>query len=106
MNRRPAEVAPAALPIDDALRDSAPLARLRERLDDSQRRFAAIQDVLPAPLAAMVSAGPVDDAGWTLLAANAAAASKLRQLQPSIEQRLRERGWPMVVTRVRVQATP
>lgn len=104
MNRKPAEVAPAALPIDDALRDSAPLARLRERLDDSQRRFAAIHDLLPVSLASQVSAGPVDEASWTLLADNSAVASKLRQLQPRFERRLMDRGWPIGATRVRVRS--
>lgn len=104
MNRRSAEVVPGALPIDDALRDSAPLARLRERLDDSQRRFDAIHDLLAPALAAQVVPGPVDETGWTLLAANAAVAAKLRQLQPLLERRLVERGWPAPpVTRVRVR---
>ena len=93
MTRKPAEVVPAALPIHDALRANASLARLRERLDESHRRFAAIQDLLPAPLAAQVAPGPLDDEGWTLLAANASAAAKLRQLQPRLDQRLIERGW-------------
>jgi hypothetical protein len=105
MNRRPAsELVPAARPIDDALRDSAALARLRERLDDSHRRFLAIQDLLPATLAALVQPGPVDDAGWTLLVANGAAAAKLRHLQPRLEQRLAERGWTAQPLRVRVRA--
>lgn len=94
VRERSAEVVPAAVPIDDAIRGSAPLLRLRERLDGSRRRFDAIQDLLPGALAAQVAAGPLDDAGWTLVAANAAAAAKLRQLLPRLEQRLDERGWP------------
>lgn len=103
MNRRTAsEVVPAARPIDDALRDSAALTRLRERLDDSRRRFVAIQDLLPPSLRALVQPGPVDDAGWTLLAANGAAAAKLRQLQPLLLRRLGEHGWAPLPLRVRV----
>lgn len=102
MNRKPAESVPAALPIDDAIRGSAPLARLRERLDDSRRRFEAIHDLLPAPLAAQVLSGPVDDGGWTLLAPHPAAAAKLRQLLPRLERRLQERGWPALPLRVRI----
>lgn len=105
MNReKPAETVPAALSVDDAMRDSAALARLRERLDDSRRRFEAIRDLLPAALAEQAAPGPIDDSGWTLLAANGSAAAKLRQLQPRIEERLVQRGWAAGPMRVRVSA--
>jgi len=58
----------------------------------------------PAALAAHVKPGPVDDAGWSLLAANASVAAKLRQLQPRLEDVLRERGWPVSAIRVKVQS--
>lgn len=104
MSRRSAsEAVPAALPIDDALRASESLARLRERLDDSRRRFAAIQGLLPAALAAQVEAGPVDDHGWTLFALSNSAAAKLRQLLPELQRRLAAGGWPDVAPRVRVR---
>ena len=50
-------------------------------------------------------AGPVDENGWSLLAANAAVAAKLRQLQPRLEDLLRERGWAVSAIRVKVQST-
>jgi hypothetical protein len=103
MIRKPDEVVPVALAIDDALRANASLARLRERLDESRRRFAAIQTLLTGSLAAQVEPGPLDDTGWTLLAANASAAAKLRQLLPRIEQHLTECGRPVLATRVRVR---
>ena len=105
MTSKPAETVPAALPIDDAIRGSAPLSRLRDRLDDSSRRFEAIHDLLAPALAAQVAAGPVDEEGWTLLATNAAAAAKLRQLLPRIGQRLQERGWAAPATRIHVGST-
>jgi hypothetical protein len=50
-----------------------------------------------------VSAGPIDDDGWSLLCANAAVAAKLRQLVPHLEQRLRNAGQAVATIRVKVQ---
>jgi hypothetical protein len=51
-----------------------------------------------------VKPGPVDEAGWSLLAANAAVAAKLRQLVPLLEAALREQGFQAIPTRIRVQS--
>ena len=100
----PKPIAPAvAVPIADALRASAPLGRLAERLRLSNALFAAIAPLLPAGLAPHISAGPVDAEGWSLLCANAAIAAKLRQLVPRLEQRLREVGQPVAAIRIKVQ---
>ena len=88
-----------------ALRDSAPLLRLQQLLRDSNARFDAIRPCLPAALAAHVRPGPLDAQGWSLLAANAAVAAKLRQLQPRLEAALRERGWPAAALRIKVQSS-
>ncbi len=101
---RPPPVTPDALRIEQALGQSAPLARLRELMADSNARFAAIRPSLPGPMAAHVKPGPVDEAGWSLLAANASVAAKLRQLQPRLEELLRERGWQVSAIRVKVQS--
>lgn len=93
---------PDATPIGEALARSAPLASLRQRLGDSQARFDAVREVLPPPLRPHVRPGPLDDEGWTLLAANAAVAAKLRHLQPLIEDGLRRSGWPPRALRVKV----
>ena len=71
---------------------------------DSTARFEAIRGSLPAAMAAHVKPGPVDDAGWSLLVANASVAAKLRQLQPRLEEILRERGWQVIAIRVKVQS--
>jgi len=42
--------------------------------------------------------------GWSLLAANAAVAAKLRQLQPRLEEIVREKGWPVSMIRVKVES--
>jgi hypothetical protein len=91
------------MPIAEALRASAPLGRLAERLRRSNALFAAIAPVVPPGLVAWVSAGPIDDEGWSLLCANAAVAAKLRQLVPHLEERLREVGEPVAAIRVKVQ---
>ena len=92
-----------AMPIAEALRASAPLGRLSERLRLSNALFAAVAPLVPATLAGGVSAGPVVDEGWSLLCANAAVAAKLRQLVPHLEQRLREVGQPVAAIRIKVQ---
>ena len=95
---------PDSLPVAEALRRSTPLALLRQRLQDSRDRYAAIRPQLPDTLAASVAPGPVDDEGWSLLAANASVAAKLRQLKPRLEDTLRERGWQVSSIRIHVQS--
>ena len=95
---------PNALPIEAALHRSAPLAHLQQLMRDSNARYDAIRADLPTALAAHVKPGPVDDTGWSLLAANASVAAKLRQLQPRLEDRLRERGWQVSSIRIKVQS--
>lgn len=102
---RAAPVTPDALRLQDALRRSAPLARLQELMRESTARFDAIAPALPAGLAAHVRPGPLDETGtWSLLAANAAVAAKLRQLKPRLEALLRERGCEPSAIRIRVQS--
>jgi hypothetical protein len=91
------------MPIAQALRESAPLGRLSERLRLSNALFDAVVPTLPLGLAGQVSAGPVDDEGWSLLCSNAAVAAKLRQLVPHLEQRLHDSGTPVAAIRVKVQ---
>jgi hypothetical protein len=98
----PAHAQPA-LPLSDALQASEPLARLAERLRESKRRFECIAPVLPGALAAQAQPGPVDEHGWTVLAANAAVAAKLRQLVPLFAARLAEQGFAELPLRVKVQ---
>ena len=93
---------PDARSLADALRLSEPLARLRALLDESNARYAAIRPALPGTLAQHVRPGPVDEEGWSLLAANASVAAKLRQLQPHLEALLREGGWVDGALRIKV----
>ncbi len=94
---------PNALRIEEALGRSAPLAKLQQLMRDSQARFEAVRPCLPAALAAHIKPGPVDEEGWSLLVANAAVGSKLRQLQPRLEDALKARGWQVTSIRIKVQ---
>jgi hypothetical protein len=97
-------VTPNAMRIEEAMASSLPLARLQQLLRESNDRFEAVRPVLPAALAAHVKPGPVDGDGWSLLAANAAVAAKLRQLQPRLEDALKQRGWQVTSIRIKVQS--
>ncbi len=100
---KPPPLVPDSMPVAEALRRSAPLAALRERLKDSGERFEAIRASLPPGLANQVAPGSVDAEGWSVLAANAAVAAKLRQLRPRLEAILQQRGWQVSAIRIKVQ---
>jgi len=88
--------------VKSALERSETLASLMQRLRASQECLAAVKSCLPAAMAAHVKAGPIDEEGWTLLAANAAVSAKLRQLQPRIAAALAAKGIKVNAIRVRV----
>jgi hypothetical protein len=90
------------LRIDEVLRRSSPLVQLRERLRDSTARFEAVRSCLPPAMVPHVQPGPVDELGWSLLAANASVAAKLRQCVPRLEEALRSQGWQNTVIRIKV----
>ncbi len=94
---------PDVPPVTKALNRSSPLASLLQRLKASQNCLDAVKACLPPALAAAVKAGPFDEAGWTILAANAAVSAKLRQLQPRLAQALADQGLKVNAIRVRVQ---
>ena len=91
------------LSVEQALSRSPPLAQLSQLLRESNARYDVIRPLLPESLAPHVKPGPVDEQGWSLLAANAAVAAKLRQLQPRLETELRNRGWQVSAIRVKTQ---
>ena len=100
----PVSNAPAGtLALATALDRSEPLARLLERARESRARFAVVAALLPDGLREAVRAGPLDDDGWSLLAAHGAAAAKLRQWLPKLEAALVAQGWPQQPIKVRIQ---
>jgi hypothetical protein len=95
---------PHQVPLAAALRGSDSLAGLLQRIRQSQARLDAIAPLLPEPLRQAVRPGPLDDAGWSLLVANSAAAAKLRQMLPGLQGHLLQQGWPEVQIRLRVRS--
>lgn len=98
----PVRQVPDPLPIDQALGKHEGLARLGVLLRESNRRFEIIRPALPGALTRFVKPGPIDEEGWSLLAANAAVAAKLRHLQPRLEQMLEEEGLRPAKVRIKV----
>ena len=98
-------VVPLARPLVDSLAGDASLSSLLARVRASQARLDALADVLPGLLRQHLRAGPLDDDGWTILAANSAVASKLRHLLPTLAETLVANGWQATPIRVKVQST-
>ena len=101
MATRPAPT--GTLSLRTALDRSAPLGQLLRQLQASRECLAAVQPLLPPGLREQVQAGPLDEQGWTLLVPSGAAGSKLRQLLPTLEQTLHDRGGQGTPIRIRVQ---
>jgi hypothetical protein len=93
---------PDPTPIAAALRAHEGLALLSQRLEASRRRLRLIAPALPGSLIASVQPGPLDEDGWSLLAANAAVAAKLRHLLPRLEALLAQAGLTPAVIRIKL----
>ncbi len=91
-----------SLPMAEALAQSTPLAALLERVRESEARLEMVRGLLPPGLAGQVRAGPLDEDGWTLLASSGAAAAKLKQCLPRLQEALRARGRAETTIRVKV----
>ncbi len=98
-------VVPLARPLGDSLAGDDSLTSLLARVRASQARLDALAEVLPGLLRQHLRAGPLDDDGWTILAANSAVASKLRHLLPTLAETLVAKGWQATSIRVKVQST-
>lgn len=79
------------------------LATLMARLQESQRRWQAVQSALPPELAGSVRPGGADAVSWVLLADHAAAAAKLRHCLPRVEAALAQAGCKGVEVKVKVR---
>jgi hypothetical protein len=91
-----------SLPMTEALDGSEALGALLARVHESERRFGAITAALPPGLAPLLAAGPLDETGWTLLVRSGAAAAKLRQCLPTLQQALQAQGFSELPIRVKV----
>ena len=95
----------AAVTLQQAVEQSPALASLAARSRDTSDRLRAIEDLIPLELRPRVQAGPVTDKDWCLLVGGNAAAAKLRQLLPRLQQRLASKGWEISTIRLRVQSS-
>jgi hypothetical protein len=94
-----------AQPIHQALQGSDALSQLTALSRDSQARLRALQRLLPPPLWAQLSAGPIEADGWCILVSNNAVAAKLRQWIPAMAAHLRTQGWSVNTIRVKVRSS-
>lgn len=88
--------------VDQALGQSAPMARLLGALAASERCWQAAQGALPPALRPHVRSGPCLDGRWCLFAPNGAVASKLKHCLPLMEAALRDAGLPDTQIAVRI----
>ena len=92
-----------AISLLQAAEESPSLAQLTERIQASSARLKAVRALLPAALRAGVLAGPLEEGQWCLLVGSNAAAAKLRQLLPDLQDHLGRQGLPVAGIRIRVQ---
>lgn len=88
--------------LHQAAEESPTLARLAQLARESGERLRAIESSIPAPLRASIRPGPIEGTTWCLLVDSNAAAAKLRQLLPLLQQKLSSRGWEVTAIRLRV----
>jgi len=93
-----------AISLLQAAEESPSLSQLARRIEASSARLNAVRALLPAALRAGVQAGPLEEDQWCLLVGSNAAAAKLRQLLPDLQQHLLAKGLPVAGIRIRVQA--
>lgn len=93
---------PQALSIHQAAENAPSLARLTELVQESNDRLKAIESLLPAALRPAIKAGPIDGESWCLLVSGNAAAAKVRQLIPLIQDRLLNKGWKVTSIRLKL----
>lgn len=97
MNRRHHPVS-----LQQAAAEAPTLARLAQLARESGERLKAIEASIPVPLRASIRPGPIDGTTWCLLVETSAAAAKLRQLLPLLQQKLNSRGYEVSAIRLRV----
>ena len=97
MNRRH-----QAVTLFEATEGSPTLAGLAARARDASERLAAVQDLIPPDMRPAIQAGPAEGDVWCMLVNGSAAAAKLRQLAPTLQARLKSRGWEVATLRIKV----
>ena len=93
---------PQALSINQAAGNSLTLTRLTDLVKESNNRFKAIEALIPEVLRPTVKPGPIDQESWCLLVNSNAAAAKIRQLLPLMQDRLLHNGWKVTAIRLKI----
>lgn len=97
MNRRHQPV-----PLHEAAEQAPTLAKLASLARESAERLRAVEHAIPPALRPSVRPGPIDGTAWCLLVDSSAAAAKLRQLLPVLQEQLGRRGWEVTAIRLKV----
>ncbi|MCX7663443.1 MAG: DciA family protein [Tepidimonas fonticaldi] len=93
----------SVLTLQQAVRANPVLADVAERAWVSRRLLQRVAVHLPPLLRERVTAGPLEDGVWCLLAANPSVAAKVRQLAPVLLAAARSAGGEVQTLQVRVQ---
>ena len=91
-----------AVPIAQAVENSAALGKLAELVQESSARLKAVNSLIPVALQPAIKAGPIDGQVWCLLVNGNAAAAKLRQLSPLLLSRLTDAGVDVTSIRLKI----
>lgn len=94
-----------AIAIDRAVAQAPLLQQLAERGRQSTARLAAVRPLLPPGLRDAVDASALDGDSWCLLVPHHAAAAKLRQLLPLLQEALQQAGYPVTRIRIKIRRT-
>jgi len=91
--------------LQQAVEHSPTLASLAALTRDTNERLKALEGLIPVELRGAIQAGPVGEHDWCLLVRGSAAAAKLRQLLPTLQARLKAKGWSVSTIRLKVQSS-
>ena len=94
-----------SLTVLQASREAPMLAHLADLGAQSKAHLRCIEALLPRSLRAGVQAGPIEASAWCLLVDSTAIAAKLRQLLPSLLERLAQEGHDVTAIRIKVRAS-
>ena len=86
----------------DAAQNAPTLAHLARLGRESSDRLKAIEPLIPEALRSAIKGGPIDEKNWCLLVGSNAAAAKIRQLLPALEERLLTNGWKVNSIRLKI----
>jgi hypothetical protein len=89
--------------LEQAVGEAPTLALLQERIRASRSCLEAVTALIPVSLRSQVQPGPLENGEWCLLVSSAAASTKLRQLLPSMRQRLGQNGMEITSIRLKIQ---